>query len=196
VPSRPVSRNVRAAAHDSLRHLDESRFTAFHEKTARPLWSYIRRICGDRALADDLLQEAFLRFCRAPVSRLDPTEMKSYLYKIATNLVAEHWRRSGRRAASLSRPRPQDENVERDVPDARDEEAENIRRRDVDRVFGRLTPRERALLWLAYVEGSAHREMAERLGLRAGSIKVLLFRARQKFALFLRETGLGPERSS
>lgn len=191
-----MSRNVRAAAHDSLYHLDESRFTAFYEKTARPLWAYIRRICGDRALADDLLQETFLRFCQAPVSMLDATQMKSYLYRIATNLLAEHWRRSGRRAASLSRSRPPDENVEGDVPDTRDEEAENIRRRDVDRVFGRLTPRERALLWLAYVEGSAHREMAERLGVRVGSIKVLLFRARQKFALFLKENGFGPEVSS
>lgn len=188
-----MSRSIRAAARDSPCHLDEPRFTAFYEKTARPLWAYIRRICGDRALADDILQEAFLRFCQAPVSKLDATQLRSYLYKIATNLLAEHWRRSGRKAASLSRHRPPDESVEGDVPDTRDEEAENIRRRDVDRVFGRLKPRERALLWLAYVEGSAHREMAERLGVRAGSVKVLLFRARQKFALFLKENGFGPE---
>ena len=48
--------------------------------------------------------------------------------------------------------------------------------------FQRLKPRERQLLWLAYVEGSSHKEIADCTGLRAGSIRLLLFRARRKLA--------------
>ena len=48
--------------------------------------------------------------------------------------------------------------------------------------FGRLKPRERQLLWLAYVEGSNHQEIADCTGLRAGSVRLLLFRARHKLA--------------
>jgi RNA polymerase sigma-70 factor (ECF subfamily) len=51
--------------------------------------------------------------------------------------------------------------------------------------MGRLKPRERALLWLAYAQGSSHREIADVLGLKAGSIKLLLFRARRKLAAML-----------
>ncbi len=48
----------------------------------------------------------------------------------------------------------------------------------VSREFAALKPRERALLWLAYVEGESHEEIANALGLSRGSIKVLLSRAR------------------
>jgi RNA polymerase sigma-70 factor (ECF subfamily) len=44
----------------------------------------------------------------------------------------------------------------------------------------RLKPRERELLWLAYAEGASHKEIADVMGLRASSVRLLLFRARQK----------------
>jgi RNA polymerase sigma-70 factor (ECF subfamily) len=51
--------------------------------------------------------------------------------------------------------------------------------------MAQLTPRERDLVWLAYGQGSSHREIAGALGLRTGSIKPLLFRARRKLVKFL-----------
>ncbi len=64
---------------------------------------------------------------------------------------------------------------------------------DMAKVFQTLKPRQRSLLWLAYVEGFEHREIASMLGLRENSVKVLLFRARRKMADTLREKGLGPK---
>ena len=58
-------------------------------------------------------------------------------------------------------------------------------RTDVRRALGRLKPRERAMLWLAYAQGSSHSEIAEALGVKTGSIKLLLFRARRKLARLL-----------
>lgn len=43
-----------------------------------------------------------------------------------------------------------------------------------------LKPRERSLLWLAYVQGWSHEEIASALGLKAASMKTMLFRARQR----------------
>jgi RNA polymerase sigma-70 factor (ECF subfamily) len=51
--------------------------------------------------------------------------------------------------------------------------------------MAQLTPRERDLVWLAYGQGSSHQEIAGALGLRTGSIKPLLFRARRKLVKFL-----------
>ena len=58
-------------------------------------------------------------------------------------------------------------------------------RTDVRRALGRLKPRERAMLWLAYANGSSHAEIADVLGLKTASIKLLLFRARRKLAATL-----------
>jgi RNA polymerase sigma-70 factor (ECF subfamily) len=50
-----------------------------------------------------------------------------------------------------------------------------------------LTPRERAMLWLAYAHGSSHRDIATTVGVKAASVKLLLFRARRKLALVMRD---------
>jgi RNA polymerase sigma-70 factor (ECF subfamily) len=163
----------------------QGEFETFYRETARPLWGYLVRICGDRALADDLLQETYLRFCRArvPTSR---GEWKAYVYRIGTNLAADWWRHAGRRAA---------EAVPENVPAVaeRDGESDLIRRRELERAFAMLKPRERALLWLAYVEGMDHREIGRALGLSRASVKVLLFRARRRLASELDHLGIGPE---
>ena len=48
-----------------------------------------------------------------------------------------------------------------------------------------LAPRERAMLWLAYVEGFSHREISAQTGLKEASIRPLLYRARQRLAVLL-----------
>jgi RNA polymerase sigma-70 factor (ECF subfamily) len=53
-------------------------------------------------------------------------------------------------------------------------------------VFGELKPQQRQMLWLSYVEGSDHREIATALGVREGSVRVLLHRARKKLASLLK----------
>jgi len=58
-------------------------------------------------------------------------------------------------------------------------------RLDVQAMMRQLKPRERELLWLAYVEGMSHAEIASATGLGAMSIRILLYRARQKASKFL-----------
>ncbi len=61
---------------------------------------------------------------------------------------------------------------------------------DVARTFAQLTTRDRALLWLAYVEGESHEEIAASLGVGKRSIKVLLFRAKRRLRDLLQARGL------
>jgi RNA polymerase sigma-70 factor (ECF subfamily) len=56
------------------------------------------------------------------------------------------------------------------------------RRLDVTRAMDSLQPRERAMLWLAYAQGSSHDEIAKMVGVRPSSMKALLSRARRKLA--------------
>ena len=76
---------------------------------------------------------------------------------------------------------------ERMDPQSADAAGGAVRRLDLARSMARLKPRERDLLWLAYAQGSSHKEIAETLGLKTASVKLLLFRARQRLARLLRE---------
>lgn len=161
--------------------MDEATFEAFYEETARPLWSYVHRVSGNATLADDILQESYYRFLRSNRVNMDRPQMKSYLYRIATNLLHDHWR--GQKRERLSG------NVSNE--NAAAEPAETM---DLARFFQELKPQERALLWLAYVEGNEHKEIAQMLGLKDKSIRVLLFRARQKLSGLLEGKAVGEER--
>jgi RNA polymerase sigma-70 factor (ECF subfamily) len=159
--------------------MDEDAFRAFYDRTAGALWGYLSRISGDRQVADDLLQEAYYRLLKSTTVFESEGHRRNYLYRIATNLV-----RDARRG-----PRPIFE-TGIDVTDiaAPQSHVSAERRTDVRRALGRLKPRERAMLWLAYAQGSSHSEIADVLGVKTGSIKLLLFRARRKLAgLLLRE---------
>jgi RNA polymerase sigma-70 factor (ECF subfamily) len=159
-------------------HMDEQTFRTFYEETARPLWSYLSRVLGSASLAEDLMQESYYRFLRADLKSDDAAYQKAYLYRIATNLARDHWRHLPRQQ--------QGEGADLEQVPADDRTAEQVQQRsDLGRVLGRLNPRERELLWLAYAEGASHKEIAEALDLRAPSVRLLLFRARQKLLKLL-----------
>lgn len=156
--------------------MDEEAFRAFYDRTSRALWGYLSRTSGDRQVADDLLQESYYRLLKSRMVFESEAHRRNYLYRIATNLV-----RDSRRG---TRP------VFADGVDVGELEtpagpADAEQRTDVRRAMRRLKPRERALLWLAYAQGSSHSEIAGVLGVKTGSIKLLLFRARRKLAALL-----------
>ena len=72
--------------------MDEAAFRHLYQRTARPLWAYLLRSCGDLALADDLLQEAYLRMLRSGFEGEDDDRRRNYLFRIATNLLRDHFR--------------------------------------------------------------------------------------------------------
>lgn len=159
--------------------MDEDAFRALYDRTARPLWAYLARLAGDRQVADDLLQETYYRFLRAGPGPDVEAHRRHLLFAIATNLVRDRRRRRVVRGHEVT---VADGHVSRDS-DATTARVEQ--RTDLARAMTRLRPRERTLLWLAYAQGSTHREIAEVLGLRPGSIKPLLFRARRRLATLL-----------
>jgi RNA polymerase sigma-70 factor (ECF subfamily) len=152
-------------------------FAAFYSRSARPLWAYLARVSADPSLADDLMQESFVRFLCA--ARPDDGEVaaRRYLFRIATNLLRDHWRRP--RQASIE-----------EIPEeffAVSTSAQSDSRVLLGPALAQLRLRDRQLLWLAYAEGYSHREIAEVTGLASASIRLLLFRARRKIAALLRD---------
>jgi RNA polymerase sigma-70 factor, ECF subfamily len=167
-----------AAAADAVFEMDEEAFRALYDRTARALWAYLSRITGSPDLADDLLQETYYRFLRARVRYESDAHRRNSLFRIATNLVRDNHRRSVR-CRFVGIP---DDDIRANVDVAGDTE----RRTDLGRAMAQLKPREREMLWLAYAQGSNHRDIAGTLGVKAESVRLLLFRARRKLARLLR----------
>ncbi len=169
----------------ALGEMDEAVFLAFYGRTARRLRAYLLRCLGDPSLAEDLMQEAYLRFLRSSLKTDDEGHRKSYLFKIATNLVRDHFRRR----------RPEYE-LPPDLPGNPGVQSNLETRSDVALAMNGLAPRDRQMLWLAYVEGSSHQEIAKVLGLKTASLKSMLSRARHRLADRLKGLGIRPmERS-
>ena len=104
---------------------------------------------------------------------------KNYLFRIATNLIRDRFRRPRIDNAQLP------EHGEGDIADTGDLAQQTQQRSDLNRALAQLTQREREMVWLAYGQGSTHEEIAGTLGLKTGSIKPLLFRARRKLKRIL-----------
>ncbi|HKW27633.1 MAG TPA: RNA polymerase sigma factor [Terriglobales bacterium] len=151
----------------------EENFRAFYEETARPLLAYLTRVSSSAETAGDLFQETYFHWLRARNLPLDGVIRRKYLFRIATNLLRDSWRRSKREAGSEVATEPAVE-CDRELSC------------NLHSAFDQLKPREREMLWLAYVEEYDHREIAAITGVRFGSVRMLLFRARHKLAELVR----------
>jgi RNA polymerase sigma-70 factor, ECF subfamily len=169
----------------SPRPMDEARFEVFYRRTAGSLWSYLFRLTGNEATADDLLQKAFFRFLRANPALATEEHQRRWIFRTATNLAFDHFRETKR-----ERTRVELDDVAEAGPPA---EPREVLRHDMMKTFAELKPRERALLWLAHVEEADHDDIGEALGVKTKSVKVLLFRARKRLGELLSKKGLAPE---
>jgi len=161
--------------------IGQAEFEAFYLRTSKQLHGYLCRLSRDPATADELLQEAYIRMINAP--EIEEAQRKAYLYKTATNLLRDRWRKQKRERewAALS--------------DLHEHVQYNFSLPiDLSSVFERLAAQERAILWLAHVEQLSHKEIGVVLGVKEQSVRVMLFRAREKAKGLLERAGLGADR--
>ncbi len=157
--------------------MDERAFKELHAQTVQALRRYVVRTLGSVAAGDDVVQETYLRVLSATNFPVEPQQARAYLFRIASYLVVDVWRKQRRIL-------PSGESEGAVLPDAE-------LRLDLARLFQTLTLQERQLIWLAYVEGCDHAGIASMLGLRPASVRVMLHRARRRFETALRGGGYG-----
>jgi RNA polymerase sigma-70 factor (ECF subfamily) len=153
----------------------EGEFRVLYDATSPQLRAYLLHVCRRPDVADDLLQETYCRYLMRRHPVMDESQTRSWLFRVATNLVHDRVRSRADLIVPEMRERGAVTNMES--------------RLDVRATLRQLKPRERELLWLAYVEGMNHEEIAAATGLGVLSIKILLFRARRKAAQLLKPQG-------
>lgn len=133
------------------------------------------RLSGDRARAEDAVQETFLRAWRSFRTYQPETNCRAWLFRILLNVL--------KKAAGKKRrdPLAEAEDVEvssKVVPLFPDTEGNS--RQDILAAVNRLTPEFRDVLWLVIVEGFAYKEAAQILDIPIGTVMSRLYRARRE----------------
>src|SRR6202163_3883033 len=129
----PNVRTREASRTDEL-PMDSDAFAGFYQRSAPGLRAYLARVSGNPALADDLMQESYLRFLCATSPDGGEVNYRRYLYRIATNLLRDHWRRP--RATCI-------EEVPEQLLAARDELSRIDSQALLDAAMAQMRPRER-----------------------------------------------------
>ncbi len=179
-----VEKSSNADVETALGPMDEETFRAFYDRTSRAVWVYLSRVTGDRQLADDLLQDVYYRFFRANATHASEAHRRNSLFCFATNIARDANRRKVRRPVE---PLAIDAEEVGDLLRVDARVAERFEASaDLARAMAHLTDVQREMLWLADALGSSHAEIAEMLGLKSGSVKILLLRTRRRLATLLR----------
>ncbi len=148
------------------------------------LYRFVVRAVGDRALAEDLVQEAFLRAWRARAS-YDPEKagLRAWLFAIARNLVVDHVR--SRSARPRTRTLFPDEDTA--VVDPSDEVGRLMQRWLVEEALRRLGEDHRRALQETYLADRPYAEVAAELGIPESTLRSRVFYGLKALRLVLDE---------
>jgi len=164
---------------------NDAAFEALFERWAGKLLRFLERMVRDTAVAEELVQETFLRVHRAR-SRYEPdAKFSTWLYTIASNVARNELRRPFRRAPHDSTDAEREgAPLELAAEESPVDEIVNARREgsEVEAALQKLPERQRAALWLAAVEGLPYAEVAQALETSESSVKALVHRARVALA--------------
>jgi RNA polymerase sigma-70 factor (ECF subfamily) len=154
---------------------DRAAFEQLYRRNRDRIYGLVWRLAGgDHALAEDLLQEAFVRAWLKLDSFRGDSRFATWLHRLAVNVALSDRRirvRQAQRETALEGV------VERTVhgdPDVR-----APRQMDLERAIAQLPERARTVLVLYDVEGYSHAEIADMAGMAVGSSKAQLHRARK-----------------
>ncbi|MEZ5911537.1 MAG: RNA polymerase sigma factor [Paracoccaceae bacterium] len=156
---------------------------AARELTARlapRLVSFARRMLGDVAEAEDVVQETMLRLWKiAPQWQPGSARVSTWAFRVASNLCTDRLRR--RRGQPLDAvPEPAD-----DRPDADQGLIEADRLAALDAALARLPQRQRQAVVLRHIEGLSNPEIAETMGIGVEAVESLTARAKRALAAML-----------
>lgn len=166
--------------------MSDRSFDSIYSDYSRLVFWAAYRVVPNRETAEDITQIAFERVLSnlGRLAGLDDGQLKSWLYRVSTNIALDHLRRAKHET-------PVDAPISEDIEDSAlplDEEVE--RRRKVAKVrsaIDKLDETSRKIILLHYYAGMTVREISACTGISEGTVKSRLMKARKRLAVMLGE---------
>ena len=160
------------------------------------MFSLVFRMVRDRALAEDLSQDTFIKVLNNIDKYVPEFKFSSWLFKIANNLAIDHLRR--RRIQTVSMDGAPDATTASQIEatsfelashgeSALDELEAKELGSAIERAIAALRPEYRSCIMLRHVEGRSYEEIAATLDLPLGTVKTYIHRARHELRKALEE---------
>ena len=171
---------------------DKGAFEVIVQRYQQPVLNYVGRMVRERELALDMSQEVFLRVYASLASYRPEYKFSTWLFRIASNYLIDHWRKKRLPTVSIDQPLEDDEDgfciqVADDEPSVvRRLELKELRTR-LDGAIDRLPPHLRELFIWRHINGLSYEEMAEIKGLPLGTVKNRVFQAKEMLKKWLEE---------
>jgi RNA polymerase sigma-70 factor (ECF subfamily) len=171
-----------------LRSRDAGTFAAIVREYQDMVYNLALRMVRDRELAEDLSQEVFLKVHRGLPSFQGQSSLSTWIYRITCNVVVTEMQKARHRYETIAL-----DEIESEIayhkrgenpaagPLEKMERAETAHL--LEALLGRLEPRKRMVLTLYYQGGRTYAEIGEILGIPIGTVKTLLFRAKQELRI-------------
>lgn len=165
----PVSENDREAVRKAQTG-DPDAFEAVYRAHAGRVYALCLRMSGNAAEARELMQDVFVRAWERLATWRGEAAFSTWLHRLAVNVVLMKWRSDGRHGATDTG----------DVIDALPaRSAPEGLRMDLEAAIAALPPGCRQVLVLHDIEGFEHKEIGTMMGIKEGTSKAHLFRARR-----------------
>jgi RNA polymerase sigma-70 factor (ECF subfamily) len=174
----------------------QSAFEQIVRRYQRPIISLIARMTGDRARAEDLAQETFVKAFRRLAAFDTTRRLSSWLFRIARNTAIDALRRSHPQAASIhtASAASGDAPDVLTIPPAPDPVEQEALGRALQAALAGLRPDYRAAIVLRYEEGLSFDDIANVLGVAEATARSHVHRARKELARLLTASGWAPPR--
>lgn len=155
---------------------DEQAFEELYNSHRRSVWLYCLKIVGDKDLASDIFQETFIRVHEKMSSFRGTGSLSGWIFRIARNLCYDALRRTKNHHSvdeveDLVSPTNSYETVDH--------------REELRKALDALKPEQREIILLREIQGFSYQEIADLTGVSLASVKVRLFRAREKLRIAL-----------
>lgn len=162
---------------------DEFAFVALYNRYKSPVYAFCARMLLDRAAAQDVMQEAFVRVYENRQRLLSAGSFKAYLFMVARNQCLNTLRREGRHTG-LADEAPGVSPVDAETPFSELLKSEQVDL--INRFLGALSPEYREVLVLREYQNLSYEEIAAVTRNTVSSVKSRLFKARRKLGELLR----------
>jgi RNA polymerase sigma-70 factor (ECF subfamily) len=166
---------------------DEDALAELYDRWAKPLLNFLYRMCRDRTLSEDLLQDVFLRVWRAAPRYRPLAKFSTWLFQIARN----HWLNEREKIMRRIRPVSLDKDVSRsgeggvglknlvagDGPEPDETALDRELGERIDDAASQLPEKLRSVWVLGAAQGLPYAQVAEILGIPVGTVKSRMFQA-------------------
>lgn len=168
---------------------DEVAFSQLYERVRKPVFSFIYRMVGNQALADDLLADVLFQVWESAGQFRGESKAMTWLFTIARNRVISHLRKRSHeqldedKMGEMEDPSPSPSAI------LSDQERQKI----MLGLLERISVEHREVLLLAYYQGMSLKEMSEVLDCSETTIKSRMFHARTKLRWHMERLGLAKD---